>query len=140
MTISTKMTKIICLFFAILFCFSPVLYAEQTEPVDPNDENSNQSGFWYSVFWGTPDDPGIFRQVFQWFLNLIDGFGNALITTMCSAFDISVDDYSSIVTYFRIAERWVPLSYFFYCLFAYWAFLGVFIAVKFVLKLIPFIG
>lgn len=138
MMTTTKMNKLLLVFLALLFCVMPV-YAEEV-PDEPDIDNVNEHGFWYDVFWGEPNDPGVFREMWDWFLGLINGFGDALLTEMIDALDLKTENYDSIMKYFKIAERWVPLSFFFKSLFAYWTFLGVFCSIKFVLKLIPMIG
>ena len=139
-----KMIMILLSFIILLHCVPSVCFASddgtQSTEITGDDMEVNDSGFWHSVFWGTQDSPGILRSIFTWYQNLINSFFQTLVNAFLGAFNIPTQSFATVKVYFELAEQWVPLAYTFNLLFTYWVFLGVFIAVKFVLKMFPMIG
>jgi len=127
------MRKAVLILVLVLVCVS-VAHADAPDP-DPDP------GFWYGVFWGTEAEPGVFRSIWDW---ICDGFTagrDALVAVFWDCLPSSVaEDFTSLKTYFEVANAWLPLDFGFMLLFAYWGFVAVFSAVKLILKLIPTVG
>lgn len=77
----------------------------------------------------------------EWFINAIYDVGREVLDQIIAALPGGwQQDASTLVGYLEIVNEWVPLDYCLLLFTLYYTFLGVFVTVKFILKLIPTIG
>lgn len=109
------------------------------------------SSLWSSIttFWSWLCD--IWVNLFNWLTNVLsdlwgwfsDAFSGMLDSLLPSESTIeTIYTYWGVISHwYNFVENWFPLTYFFILVFAYFAFLGVMISVKLIIKLfVPFVG
>ena len=100
-------------------------------PGRADDTTGTDGGFWQNVlsFW--------WNWLLSTMLDMANSLMGAIVNNMPSGWQANI---SGIAPYVSLANAWVPIDLGLVLLGLYYTFLGVFVAVKFILKLIPGIG
>jgi hypothetical protein len=119
------MKRLMLILFVVLVC-CPVAYGQE----DPNDP-----GWWESVF--SNGMQLAWRAITDVFWNVLEDIIDVFMSVIPEGWYPRLQD---VWWYIQIANTWLPIDVGFTMLGLYMGFLMMFSVVKWVLKLIPFIG